>query len=69
MSKSLYDASYRYAEDALRLDARIGKEVSQVFAEYMQLGYSPREIGTVLHAAIHEAELEQVLTFKGIQHE
>ena len=59
--KSLYDKDFRYTTAAVNLDQSVAGTLKVLFKEYRAKGYSPREIGHVLHSAVDEAELDEVI--------
>ncbi len=57
MSKSFFTGpSFEYSREATELDLLAGQWMESIFAEYVELGYSPREIAHILMGAIWERE-------------
>ncbi len=57
----LYDKNYRYTSDANLLDETVREVLEKTFNEYLETGYSPREISQIMQAAIGTLELVTVL--------
>ncbi len=57
----LYDENYRYTFDASLLDEIVQKLLKKTFDEYIETGYSPREISQIMQAAVNSLELDVVL--------
>ncbi len=53
---------YRYTHEALELDKCAREALVPLFQTYETLGYSPREIGGLLHALIEECVAESILS-------
>ena len=61
----LYDENYRYTSDANLLDETVREVLEKTFNEYLETGYSPREISQIMQAAVETLELVTIL---GIQY-
>lgn len=59
--KSLYDENHRMTAAAASLDASTHTKLEALFAEFVALGFSPREIAHVMHGTVSIIELETVL--------
>lgn len=64
MSKSLFNKDWRYTEAAIELSSKFDIFFSGIFAEYVEAGYSPREIQSIAHSAVGFAACCQVLDKK-----
>ena len=67
MAKSLYwdsesTSRYRYTHEAEELDRLAREALYPLFRSYEAQGYSPREIGGLLHALIEECVTESILS-------
>lgn len=61
---SLYrEDDYRYTPDGAALDSEATKALESVFAKYLALGYSPREISHIIKHVVTDFELEAVLDY------
>ena len=62
MDKSLYvKRGHHLNDDGNYLDRITGEVLKNIFSDYIDLGYSPREISHVMHGALNELELWSVL--------
>ena len=67
VEKSLYWSSesasrYRYTQEALELEQRAREALTPLIQSYEAQGYSPREIGGLLHALVEEFVTESILS-------
>jgi len=61
LNKSIFTESFRYSDDAARLDYAGLEALRPLFAAYMALGFNPRDISHVMHLSITDLELEFIL--------
>jgi hypothetical protein len=61
MSKSLYTDNHRYTVQATELDDLGTGALKGIFNEFVERGYSPREIAHILHGSVTELEMTTVL--------
>jgi hypothetical protein len=61
MSKSLYTKTGSHTLDANALSEETSTAVKDIWAKYLELGYSPREISHVMLSVILEEELYLVM--------
>ncbi len=59
--KTLYTSEYRYTIQANELDDLTHSALRGIFQEFLNQGYSPREISQVMHAAVNDFEVVSVL--------
>lgn len=62
--KSLYDKNFKYTYEASALADEAQNVLDDLFAKYVDLGYSPREISHILQAVIQDLECSEVLREK-----
>ena len=67
VEKSLYWGSesasrYRYTQEAQELEQRAREALTPTLQSYEAQGYSPREIGGLLHALVEEFVTESILS-------
>lgn len=60
--KSLYDNNARYTDDAQELENRVSAVLGNLFSEWQERGYSPRDISHVIQSLVLELEMTAVLT-------
>lgn len=62
MNKSLYNSTnWRYTHDGEELDKLAYYAISKIFQQFLDKGYSPREISHIIQANVSEIELEEVI--------
>lgn len=60
--QSLYrETDHRYTPEADELDRRAATVIRPLFNEFVQKGFSPREIAHILQGCVTEWELEHVI--------
>lgn len=60
--KTLFDKDFKLnLKDGAQLHSKTYRLLEQLFDEYVQKGYSPREIAHIMQGAITEKELYTVL--------
>jgi hypothetical protein len=59
--ESLYDKDGRYTEVAEAIDIKAGQILKPLFAQCVELGYSPREVAHIITATVTEMELSAIL--------
>ena len=59
--KSLFDKNAEWNEAARYLDQEAHDFLKNIFKEYMDQGYSPREISHIIHGSVTDLEIESVL--------
>jgi hypothetical protein len=63
MPKSLFDSD-KYTEESRVLDQKASDLLEPLFKEYIEKGYSIREISHVIHSAVNYVEIMLVSTKK-----
>lgn len=62
MSKqSLFNNDNRYTPDATSIDILTHQALKDIFTEFVEKGYSPREIAHIMQLSITDLELQKVL--------
>ncbi len=60
----MFDENHRYTPDALNLDREASAALQPLFERYLKLGYSPRDIFTIISHAVFDLELDVVMSTK-----
>lgn len=63
--KSLFTDKARYTMEAHELSNEVFPIIRKVFDKYLALGYSPRDISSIMQWAVTDCELYAVLEFSG----
>lgn len=61
--KSLYDKDHYYTDQAETYVSLVDHNLSSLFRQWVNLGYSPRELSHLAHSVITELELESMITY------
>ena len=61
MGKSLYDGDHRYTREAKALGDKTYDALRHIFEEYVEAGYSPREVSHIIQAEVNDLEYSRVL--------
>ena len=56
MSKSLFNEYYAHTEDGKTLSEGAYSDIHRLFARYVELGYSPREIAAIVFGTVSVVE-------------
>lgn len=60
--KSLYDKNWRYTKDGDSLDRVTNNVLAPIFREWVEQGYSPREISHLMQQIVTDIECETILS-------
>lgn len=61
MGESLFDRNHQYLLDARILDSKTINLTERLFEEYIEMGYSPREIEYIMTTAIKDISLSHTV--------
>ena len=61
MSKTLFQEDFRYNQDGIRLTNLTDQAVGKIFKEYVDNGFSPREIFTIMASVVSDHMCGSVL--------
>jgi hypothetical protein len=61
MTNPMYDKDFRYTATATEIDSYTYHALHIMFEEFVERGFSPRDIAHVMHAAVTDLELSAVL--------
>ena len=64
MKKSLFDKNYRYKKETNNLVDKVSKVLEPIFNEYIDKGFSPREIEYIISETSHDLCLTKILDIK-----
>ncbi len=64
--KSLYEENFNYSSEALKLDIEFINLVVPLFEHWIEQGYSPREIESIMHGALYEIACIQCIQLRSI---
>lgn len=62
MKKSLYDENNRLNHNGRKLDSKVYHAIVRIFKEFVDEGYSPREIGHIMLHSVFEMELRNMIS-------
>jgi hypothetical protein len=60
--KTLFDKNNRFSPDCENLDYQIEIALRPIFDQFVNMGYSPREISHVVNLTAMNLEMEEILT-------
>ena len=63
--KSLFRNDYRYTDDAIMLDVELNDVIKPIMEEYINNGFSPREVEYVAQSTVTLIALMFILEYKG----
>lgn len=59
--KTLYDKNGKYTHETNHFELRIENAIRDIFNEYVDKGYSPRELSHLAQSAVYQLELMAML--------
>lgn len=59
--ESLFNEDHRYTPDATTLDILTHQALKGIFMQFVEKGYSPREISHIMQLSMFDLELDLVL--------
>lgn len=62
--KQMFNRKYRYSEDATTLAKQVSDAIYPIFKQYLEKGYSPRDIDIVISNEVNDICLESILDIK-----